>query len=31
MGFRLLAGQGYDACSLRGGLGAWRQAGEPVR
>ena len=28
---RLLAGHGYEAYSLRGGLGAWRQAGEPVR
>jgi rhodanese-related sulfurtransferase len=28
---RLLAAQGYDACSVRGGMAAWRQAGEPVR
>jgi rhodanese-related sulfurtransferase len=28
---RLLAGKGYEAYSLRGGIGAWRQAGEPVR
>ncbi|MFJ5693871.1 rhodanese-like domain-containing protein [Arthrobacter sp. NPDC093125] len=28
---RLLASQGYDAYSMRGGMGAWRQAGEPVR
>lgn len=28
---RRLAGQGYEAYSLRGGIGAWRQAGEPVR
>ncbi|MEV7634835.1 rhodanese-like domain-containing protein [Pseudarthrobacter enclensis] len=28
---RLLASQGYDAYSVRGGMAAWRQAGEPVR
>ncbi|NVN00528.1 rhodanese-like domain-containing protein [Arthrobacter sp. SDTb3-6] len=28
---RLLASQGYDAYSVRGGMTAWRQAGEPVR
>jgi rhodanese-related sulfurtransferase len=28
---RLLAASGYEAYSLRGGMGAWRQAGEPVR
>ncbi|MEW1810299.1 rhodanese-like domain-containing protein [Pseudarthrobacter phenanthrenivorans] len=28
---RLLAGKGYDAYSVRGGMAAWRQAGEPVR
>ncbi|MGY2744647.1 rhodanese-like domain-containing protein [Arthrobacter sp. UYCu723] len=28
---RLLAAQDYQAYSLRGGMGAWRQAGEPVR
>ncbi|KRE64987.1 sulfurtransferase [Arthrobacter sp. Soil736] len=27
----LLAGQGHDAYSVRGGTGAWRRAGEPVR
>ena len=27
----VLASLGYDAYSLGGGLGAWRQAGEPVR
>ena len=28
---RLLASRGYEAYSLRGGMGAWRAAGEPVR
>jgi rhodanese-related sulfurtransferase len=28
---RFLASQGYDAYSVRGGMAAWRQAGEPVR
>ena len=28
---RLLAGKGYDAYSVRGGMAVWRQAGEPVR
>jgi rhodanese-related sulfurtransferase len=28
---RLLASNGYDAYSVRGGMAAWRQAGEPVR
>jgi rhodanese-related sulfurtransferase len=28
---RTLAAKGYEAYSLRGGIGAWRQAGEPVR
>jgi rhodanese-related sulfurtransferase len=27
----LLAAKGYDAYSVRGGMAAWRQAGEPVR
>jgi rhodanese-related sulfurtransferase len=28
---RILVAQGYDAYSVRGGMAAWRQAGEPVR
>ncbi|WP_144627310.1 rhodanese-like domain-containing protein [Arthrobacter woluwensis] len=28
---RLLAAQGYDAYSVRGGMAAWHRAGEPVR
>ena len=28
---RLLAAKGYQAYSIRGGMNAWRQAGEPVR
>ncbi|RKO22090.1 rhodanese-like domain-containing protein [Pseudarthrobacter phenanthrenivorans] len=28
---RLLAAKGYQAYSIRGGMSAWRQAGEPVR
>jgi rhodanese-related sulfurtransferase len=28
---RLPASQGHEAYSPRGGMGAWRQAGEPVR
>jgi rhodanese-related sulfurtransferase len=28
---RLLASRGYETYSLRGGMGAWRSAGEPVR
>ncbi|ADX74765.1 Rhodanese-related sulfurtransferase [Pseudarthrobacter phenanthrenivorans Sphe3] len=28
---RLLAAKGYRAYSIRGGMAAWRQAGEPVR
>lgn len=28
---RLLAAEGYDAYSVRGGMAAWRAAGEPVR
>jgi rhodanese-related sulfurtransferase len=28
---RLLAAKGYQAYSIRGGMAAWRQAGEPVR
>ncbi|AOY74131.1 rhodanese-like domain-containing protein (plasmid) [Arthrobacter sp. TES] len=28
---KLLAAKGYQAYSVRGGMAAWRQAGEPVR
>ncbi|ACL38206.1 Rhodanese domain protein [Pseudarthrobacter chlorophenolicus A6] len=28
---RALAEQGFEAYSVRGGMAAWRQAGEPVR
>ncbi|MHB1171871.1 MAG: rhodanese-like domain-containing protein [Lacisediminihabitans sp.] len=28
---RILAGKGYEAYSVRGGMGAWRQAGETIR
>ena len=28
---RLLAGMGYEAYTVRGGMGAWRQAGEALR
>ncbi|WP_454809263.1 rhodanese-like domain-containing protein [Paenarthrobacter nitroguajacolicus] len=28
---RLLASQGYQTYSLRGGMSAWRTAGEPIR
>ena len=28
---RLLAANGYDAYSVRGGMAAWRRAGEPAR
>lgn len=28
---RILSSQGYQAYSLRGGMKAWRSAGEPVR
>ncbi|NHW48580.1 rhodanese-like domain-containing protein [Paenarthrobacter sp. MSM-2-10-13] len=28
---KLLAAKGYHAYSVRGGMAAWRQAGEPVR
>ncbi|QHC68705.1 rhodanese-like domain-containing protein (plasmid) [Rathayibacter sp. VKM Ac-2759] len=30
-GARLLAQRGYTAYSLRGGITAWRSAGEPIR